>query len=414
MSRAALPGFLPCRSALLAAVTLALVILPAPAGANPAPDAIVYFNVKSAGPPEEYCVTDIIYCDDLDQSTEEQGLLEFQLFIEPQQWTHGVIPVWNFTTYLTWPETWALVDICYNAYWGGIDPQGPNSCYMGLVWDCWVPAGMFLAATLVFDVQGYGKLETNGDCELRLDCPQPFVVYPAAHFGEAGTACEYTDQHCMSWEPVCIPEFQDEQLVLTAPEGGTTHGELDFAVGGYHPWPCSFNVNSEAPWASGYVELTGDPYVYHGVLFVDADASGLEPGVYESEMQVAYDGGGTGRTARCVSVILTVEPASSVGGPVAADPAAAPLGLRLTGASPSSGPFVFAYESPTAAQVRCGVYDASGREVVPLTDGEQPGGPHTITWRATDAEGRRVRPGVYLVRLALDGQVRSSRVVVVR
>ena len=30
------------------------------------------------------------------------------------------------------------------------------------------------------------------------------------------------------------------------------------------------------------------------------------------------------------------------------------------------------------------------------------------------AVGRRVRPGVYMVRLALDGSVQSSRVVVVR
>jgi hypothetical protein len=147
---------------------------------------------------------------------------------------------------------------------------------------------------------------------------------------------------------------------------------------------------------------------------VDADASGLEPGVHETEMQLVWDDGQARRLSRCVPVVLTVKLASSVEEPVAAGPAAMPLGLRLTGASPSSGPFVFAYENPATAPVRCGVYDASGREVASLLDGEQSGGRHTITWRATDAEGRRVRPGVYMVRLALDGQVRNSRVVVVR
>jgi hypothetical protein len=173
-------------------------------------------------------------------------------------------------------------------------------------------------------------------------------------------------------------------------------------------------VNSVETWATGYVELEGDPYGYHGTLFVDVDASGLEPGVYESEMQVVQGGGAFGGLARCLPAILTVEPASSVDGPIPPVSSTASLGLRLTGASPSSGPFEFAYESPAPTHVRCGVYDASGREVAPLLDTEQLEGQHTIIWRATDAEGQRVRPGVYLVRLALDGQVRSSRVVVVR
>ena len=397
-----------------ACVALAILALPALAGANPAPDAIVYFNVRPAGPPEQYCVTDIRYCNDLDQSTEAAGLIEFQLFIDPQQDIHGAQPIWDFSTVLTWPESWTLTDFCHNAWWGAIEPLGPTSCYLGCVFDCWVPSspGLFLAATFVFDVQGYGKLQTNGDCVLQLGCPpNEYAVQPSAHFGEAATGCEYTDERCMSWEPYCIPEFEEEQLLLTAPEGGSAHGELEFDVGGYHPHPCSFVANAEEPWATGYVELTGDPYDYNGVLSVDADAGALEAGVYESAVQVEYDGGWSGRIARCVTAVLTVEPASAIGEP---DPAAVARGLRLTGASPSSGPFVFAYAIRQPTHVRCDVYDAAGREVAPLLDLAQDAGAHTVTWRATDAAGRRVRPGVYMVRLALDGSVQSSRVVVVR
>jgi hypothetical protein len=397
---------------LLSAVTIALLVLPAPAGANPIPDAMVYFNVRPAGPPEDRCVTDITSCWDMHASTPAQGLVEFQIFVNPQRGIHDGIPVWDFWTYLTWPEAWTLVDTCFNADDGALYFQGPGAGYLGCGWDCWVPDSMFLAATLVFDVQGHGRLDTHGDCELGLDCPSHYVVYPTAHFGEAGTGCEYTEFACATNSYHCVPILTGLQVQLTAPEGGTAHDELPFTIDGY-PYPiCEFTVNSEAPWATGYV--VSEEYS-PGVLYVDADASGLEPGVHESEMQLVYDQvGGWGTLARCLPVILTVEPASSVEGPVAANPPAPPLGLRLTGASPSAGPFVFAYENSAAAPVRCGVFDAAGREVVPLLDGEQPGGHHTITWRATDAEGRRVRPGIYLVRLAVDGQVRSSRVVVVR
>jgi len=75
---------------------------------------------------------------------------------------------------------------------------------------------------------------------------------------------------------------------------------------------------------------------------------------------------------------------------------------------------VFTYETITTSHVRCDVYDASGREVARLLDDEQPGGRHTVTWRAADAAGRLVRPGVYMVRLARDEEVRISRVIVVR
>jgi hypothetical protein len=406
MSRAAFPQCLPCGFTLLFAVTIALLVFPVPASANPLPDAMVSFNVRPAGPPEERCVSDITLCVQMEQSTQEQGLIEFQIFIHPM---HGDTPVRAFQTYLTCPEAWTLVDACSNADDWYFYPEDPGSWYLGCVWDCLVPDGnFFLAATLVFDVQGYGKLDTPGDCELWLDCPDYFVVNPTAHFGEAGRGCEFTDQPCATWEYFCEPDFGGQQLLLTAPEGGTAHGELAFTTGMW--FTCEFAVNPDAPWVTGYVE--GE--YYDLVLFVDADASGLEPGVHETEMQLVWDDGQARRLARCVPVILTVEPASSVEGPTPPNSSTASLGLRLAGASPSSGPFVFAYENPKATHVLCGVYDASGREVASLSDADQTGGRHTITWRATDADGRRVRPGVYLVRLALDGQVRSSRAVVVR
>jgi len=416
MSRAVLVGFLLPRAVLLSIVTITVLVLPAPAGANPMPDAMVYFNVRPAGSPEEYCVTEITQCDDMNQSTEQQGLIEFQIFIDPQQSFHGAIPVPAFAVDLSWPESWILMDYrcCREAIWFNFGPSGSNSQRLEIQWPCTVPDDLFLAATLVFDVQGYGKLDTSGECALWLDCPA-FVVYPTANYAEAGTGCEYTDQPCATHSYRCLPDLAGLQLPMTAPEGGMAHGELEFEIDGY-PYPlCDFTANSEAPWATGYV--VSDPNLRDAVLFVDADATGLEPGTHESEMQIAYDGfysGAPARSARCLPVILTVEPATSVEDSLPPHASAAPLDLRLAGANPSSGPFVFTYETITTSHVRCDVYDASGREVARLLDDEQPGGRHTVTWRAADAAGRLVRPGVYMVRLARDEEVRISRVIVVR
>ncbi len=396
--------------ALVSGVTIGLLVWPSPVGANPIPDAAVYFNVRPAGPPELSCVTDITSCQEMHASTPAQGPVEFQIFIHLMSAIQDSIPILYFRTHLTWPSAWTLDDYCIIADGGQCDELGPQEADLWLEWNCPYPSAMFLAATLVFDVQGFGRLDTGGDCELYVTCAYPYeILVPTAHFGEAGTGCEFTDHPCATNGYHCVPILTGLQVQLTAPEGGTAHAELEFPITGY-PYPiCEFTVNSEAPWATGYVMSEEYP---RGTLYVDADASGLDPGVHESQMQLVYDQvGGWGTLARCLPVTLTVEPASSVEGP---HPAAAPPGLHLTGASLSSGPFVFAYECPRAGPVRCAVFDASGREVASLLESEQTAGPHTIIWRATDAEDRRVRPGVYMVRLALAGQVQSSRVVVVR
>ena len=416
MSRTTSFGFLLPRSVLLFIITITVLVFPAPTGANPVPEAMVYFNVRPAGPPEEYCVTEVTRCAEMNQSTEQQGLVEFQIFIDPQQGMHGAIPVPMFATYLSWPETWTLMDYmpCREWDWCYLEPSGPNPHPLEIGWQCTIPDGLFLALTLVFDVQGYGKLDTGGECTLWLDCPA-FEVYPTAHYAEAGTGCEYTNQPCARSSFRCLPDLAGLQLSMTASEGGLAHGELEFEIEGY-PYPmCDFTANCEVPWVTGYV--VSDPSLSDAVLFVDADATGLETGVHESEIQIAYDGfydGAPSRSARCLPVFLTVEPATSIEDPPAPHASTAPVGLRLMGANPSSGPFVFMYETLTTSAVRCSVYDVAGREVAQLLDAEKPSGRHTVTWRAVDTDGRRVQPGMYMIRLASDGEARSSRVIVVR
>ena len=399
-------------SDLLPALTIVFLVLPISAGANPIPDAMVYFNVRPAGPIEESCLTEITRCREMTASTEQQGMLEFQVFIDPQQPYGGGVPVPLFEVDLSWPDAWILTDFrpCRGATDWYIDPYGPNPHRLAVQWPCTtVPDGLFLALTLVFDVQGYGILDTDGVCTLWLDCPAT-PVYPTANYAEAGTGCEYTNQPCAKWSHRCVPNLDGQELQLTAPEGGTAHGEVAFTIEGY-PYPrCDFTAISAAPWAIGTV-ISNDN-LWDAVLYVDADAVGLEPGVHECEMQLVYDGvydGEPVQNARCLPVTLTVEPASSVEQPVSTP--AAPGRFKLAGPNPSSGTFVFTYEMLAASHVRCGVYDASGREVATLVDQELSAGWHTVTWTAAGPAGRRVQPGVYMVRLADNGTVRTSRLV---
>lgn len=389
--------------------------IPERADANPIPDGMLYFNIRPAGPPEQYCATDITNCDELVPSTEDEGLLEFQIFIDPQQHWFGEIPVPYLRADLSWPDAWTLVDfgICRDPFSWWFDTSGPGPHRLEIEGPCTIPGPLFLAATLVFDVRDYGRLDTGESPVLWYGCPVTAEVYPTAHYAEAGTGCEYTDQPCVQWDFRCIPEVSGLEVLLTAPEGGSAHGELAFDISGYPYPPCEMTVHSDADWATGYVTLEG--MLWDGLLHVDANSSGLEPGIHQCEFQIAYDGAYNGarvRNARCLPVILTVEPASGVEDlPPRRDPSA---DLVLAGANPSEGPFSFTFENRATTPMICSVFDASGREIARLADEVRPKGRNAITWSGEDAAGDPVPPGVYMVRLAHDGAVRSTRVIVVR
>jgi len=414
---AAMSSFAHVRSAItLPCVGLTAVLLvslsPVPASANPTPEAMVFFDVRPAGSPDEYCLTDATRCRDLNPSTELEGLLEFRIFLDPQQAWNGALPVPYFTTELSWPETWTLVDYryCRAPGWASFDPARPNPHHIEVEWGCDVPPPLFPVFSLIFDVQGYGRLDTGGEAMTALGCPAVFV-YPTSHYAEAGVGCEYTDQPCVRWEYRCIPNLEGMWVQLTAPYGGGAHAEVEFEVEGY-PYPvCEFAVNSDAAWLTGHVT----PEMYEETLALDANASGLAPGVYETEVQLAneseYDGARV-RVGRCLPVTLTVETSVSVDDG-ARSGAIGEGGIRVDGPNPSSGPFTFTYRTASTAVVRGAIYDASGREVAILVDAVQAAGERSLTWDARDASGRRVQPGVYPLRLLVDGEARSGRVVVI-
>ena len=98
-------------------------------------------------------------------------------------------------------------------------------------------------------------------------------------------------------------------------------------------------------------------------------------------------------------------------GPVADEPEAAPLRTSLDPPSPNpaAGSVRIRATLGAAGPVRVSVFDALGRRVAVLEDGERAAGAFAAEWDATTAAA-----GVYVVRLDTQGQVLTHTVVVVR
>jgi Concanavalin A-like lectin/glucanases superfamily/SdrD B-like domain/FlgD Ig-like domain len=71
------------------------------------------------------------------------------------------------------------------------------------------------------------------------------------------------------------------------------------------------------------------------------------------------------------------------------------------------------FTTPTLSTVKFEVLDVSGRLVADLSPGMLAPGPHVLAWDGRAADGTRVRPGIYLVRLQAGSQHVTARLVLV-
>jgi hypothetical protein len=85
------------------------------------------------------------------------------------------------------------------------------------------------------------------------------------------------------------------------------------------------------------------------------------------------------------------------------EPDTSPGLIRLLPSSPN--PFerttLVRFDLARSDQVRLCVYDVAGRLVRTLAQGQQPAGPHRLTWDGRDQAGRLVASGVYALRLVV-------------
>jgi hypothetical protein len=75
--------------------------------------------------------------------------------------------------------------------------------------------------------------------------------------------------------------------------------------------------------------------------------------------------------------------------------------------NPFHGDFQLQFTLPRASEVSVRLYDANGRRVATLFDGEKDAGPHTVRWTA----GSETPPGVYFYRVEAAGSSAQGKVV---
>jgi alpha-amylase len=113
--------------------------------------------------------------------------------------------------------------------------------------------------------------------------------------------------------------------------------------------------------------------------------------------------------------VAIYEFASATG--VGSDDGALPEGeLRLEQSYPN--PFTpsttIRYSLPARSHVRLGIYDVAGREVAVLQDGVKAGGAHEVRWDGSAPHGLPLGAGMYFVRLEAGGEMRTSKVMLVK
>jgi hypothetical protein len=92
--------------------------------------------------------------------------------------------------------------------------------------------------------------------------------------------------------------------------------------------------------------------------------------------------------------------------------------LALTALRPRPNPFdrqaELTFTLPRAARVRLTISDARGRRVRELLSHDLPAGVHGARWDGKDDRGRRAASGIYFATLDADGNVRKSRLALLR
>lgn len=72
------------------------------------------------------------------------------------------------------------------------------------------------------------------------------------------------------------------------------------------------------------------------------------------------------------------------------------------------------YTVPDDACVQLAIYDVSGRLVTTLVDQRQIAGDHAVVWEGRDPAHASTASGVYFVRLKVDGEVRTAKIILPR
>lgn len=89
------------------------------------------------------------------------------------------------------------------------------------------------------------------------------------------------------------------------------------------------------------------------------------------------------------------------------------LAFSLPRPNPARSSTRWSYELPQAARVRVDIFDAVGRHVRTVTDGERDAGANDIEWDLHDDRGAQAASGIYFVRASLGKSEWTHRLLIV-
>lgn len=150
---------------------------------------------------------------------------------------------------------------------------------------------------------------------------------------------------------------------------------------------------NSSDWADGYTQVGGYVLGPDGAVYYALNAKDFNSNTGEVRRIVHYNG----------SIAVDAARLSDAPSLAPAEP------------SPTRGGTDLRFVLPHAAHASLALYDALGRRVrtlVPL--GALAAGAHSVHWDGRDADGAVAAPGVYLVRLVVDGRALTRRIAVIR
>jgi uncharacterized membrane protein len=203
-------------------------------------------------------------------------------------------------------------------------------------------------------------------------------------------------------------------------------GWIDGSTPGYGK-TIPYGVSDDGSIVIGYASFSGDPFDVAG--FVWTEATGVvDVRQYMADQGVLIDPnfyiqGLTAMTPDGTKIFgygqMLTSPYTRRAfritrpGLTGVEPIAVAPGLELSAPSPnpSSGTTRLELTLTTEAHADVSIFDATGRRVATLLEGELPPGRRAVTWSGQDDDGRRVPAGLYFARLSTLEGATSRRIV---
>ena len=166
-------------------------------------------------------------------------------------------------------------------------------------------------------------------------------------------------------------------------------------------------IEDAAPWLvqtprSGVVSGLGI-----ATVVLDVDTGGLPQGIYSVDLVIESDDPDEPEVTVPVTLLIDVVGID--------DEVPARYVLYGNYPNPFNPKTEIRYDLPARATVTLEVYSIAGRLVRRLVEEERQGpGPYRITWDGRDRSGRNVASGVYYYKLEADGDVLTSRMVLLK